>query len=71
MTASAHPHRRIRTSVLPREGLIAERTELLENVGFESSHELFEHIDSGAYSVQERIVAERIESIEWLLGRDE
>lgn len=71
MTALAHPHRRIRTSVLSREELISERAELLASVGFDSSESLFEHIASSDYSVQERIVAERLESIEWLLGRDE
>ncbi len=71
MTSLAHPHRRIRTSVLSREELIAERAELLARAGFESSEGLFEYVASGEYSVEERIVAERVESIDWLLSRNE
>lgn len=70
MIALAHSHRKITVESLDKNDLLAERSELLLEVGYETSEDLFQHIESESYTERERIVAERLEAILWLLGRE-
>lgn len=70
MIALAHPHRKIGVTVMDEETLLAERTKLLKQVGHPTAEALFNHIKHGDYSVEERVTAERLEGIHWLLRED-
>lgn len=70
MTALAHPRRKINVTVVDKETLLTERSELLKEVGYSTAEALFDRIKDGNYSVKERIAAERLEAITWLLSQD-
>lgn len=71
MVTAAHPDRKIAVKTVETHELWSEHTELLQGVGYSTPEELFQHIENGNYSEHERIVAERLEAIHWLLGPDE
>jgi len=70
VTALAHPRRKIDVAVVDKKTLLTERTELLKQVGCSTAEALFDRIKHGNFSVKDRITAERLEAINWLLDPD-
>lgn len=70
MVALANSHRKITVEAVDKSDLLSERSELLSEVGYQTTDGLSQHIENGDYTERERIVAERLEAITWLLGCD-
>lgn len=70
MSALASAKRRIPVRIASDVTLKRQRAQILEQVGSETWEELFDKIELGDYSEDERIASESVASINWLLDSE-